>query len=129
QRIAAKRLTSLSSAAILLFLTLGVILLRRYCFYRLNFFKVAIVFLTAFDLVSFVQAHTPSKGPESADRVYARTPTTEFLRSAPGFFRVIDVDGSMPVNFGDVYKIESVSGYGATLRKDYLDFLDAGSAP
>jgi hypothetical protein len=103
----------------------GLIFLRKYRMIRLRSLGAALVLLMAFDLTSRVQANTPHKSSESADHVYAETGTTAFLRGLPGIFRVVDLDGSLPLNFGDVYRIQATGGYGASSRKDYHDFLYA----
>jgi hypothetical protein len=114
-----------SYAAVLLLITAMLILLREYGLLKLNSFRFAIVGLVAFDLVSFVQSATPLKARDSADAWYKPNPVADFLRSQNGVFRVIDRDGVLPPNFGDVYRIQSISGYGASLGKDFFDFLNS----
>jgi hypothetical protein len=116
-----------SSAAVLLLLSAMLVALRRYRLIRLRSIRAGIVFLVAFDLVSFVQSHTPQKNSQSSDSVYAETDTTRFLKQLPGLFRVVDLDGSLPLNFGDAYRIQTIYGYGASLRKDFHDFINSNN--
>jgi Bacterial membrane protein YfhO len=118
-----------SIAAIMLALTAGIIFLRKYRMIRLKTMSAALTLIVAFDLISFVQVHTPQKNAESADHVYTELKTIAFLRSLPGMFRVADMDDSLPLNFGDSYHIQTTGGYGASLRKDYLDFLSESPDP
>jgi hypothetical protein len=111
-------------SAALLAMTGGLIFLRKYRMIRLRSFGHALVLLVAFDLTSRVQANTPHRSSESADQVYAETGITAFLKGIPGIFRVADLDGALPLNFGDVYRIQTTGGYGASARKDYHDFLN-----
>lgn len=58
------------------------------------------------------------------DQVYARNSIIDFLESkhAEGT-RVLILDNALPQNIGDVYDIQTVTGYGATIFKPYLDFV------
>jgi len=118
---------ALSSAALLLLLAAGLIALRRFNLLKLRSFTIALVGLIAFDVISFVQSHTPPRGPDSADSWYKSNPIADYLKAQNGLFRVVDRDGVLPANFGDVYKLQSLYGYGATLRKDLFDFLNASA--
>jgi hypothetical protein len=114
-------------SAALLAISGGLIFLRKYRMIRLRTLGAALVLLMAFDLTSRLQANTPRKNtPISADQVYAETGTTAFLKGLPGLFRVADLDKSLPINFGDAYRIQTIAEYGASLSKAYHDFLYSG---
>jgi hypothetical protein len=105
----------------------GLIFLRKYRMIRLKSLGAALVLLMAFDLTSRLQANTPPRSlPIAANNVYAETSTTAFLRELPGLFRVADLDKSFPINFGDAFRIQTISEYGASLSKAYHDFLFSG---
>jgi hypothetical protein len=95
---------------------------------------IAIVFL---DLSSQISRSAAEKGRptrwEDADIrfVWKKTPAMEHLRALRNqeVFRVDDPDGSFPRNYGDVLRLESTMGYGATGLVDYFDFRGTGWAP
>ena len=55
---------------------------------------------------------------------YQSTSSIKYLQKYYGQYRVKIMDKALPVNIGDVYKIQTTDGYGATLHQNYYDFLN-----
>lgn len=55
---------------------------------------------------------------------YRRTTAISFLEQHYGRSRVLIEDNALPVNIGDLYRIQTVNGYWATLQKEFFDFLN-----
>ena len=60
------------------------------------------------------------------EHVYARNDIITFLESKSNSgTRVLVLENALPQNVGDVYDIHTVTGYGATIFKPYLDFIQS----
>ncbi len=59
-----------------------------------------------------------------APTYYRRTSSITFLENYYSKSRVLIQNNALPVNIGDVYKIQTVNGYGATLQKPFFDFIN-----
>jgi hypothetical protein len=55
---------------------------------------------------------------------YRRTASIDYLEQYYGQARTIIEDNALPVNIGDVFRIQTTNGYGATLHKEFYDFLN-----
>ncbi len=58
-----------------------------------------------------------------APTYYRRSDSINFLEPYYGKARVLIEDNALPVNIGDVFNIQTVNGYGATLHKSFYNFL------
>jgi hypothetical protein len=54
---------------------------------------------------------------------YKESDITRFLESTYGKYRVLVLEESMPANIGDVYKIQTLAGFSASLYGPFYDFL------
>jgi len=61
-------------------------------------------------------------------RYYADTQAVHFLRSREGLFRYYDPDRILPPNAGDVFRLQSVWGHGASAYYDYWKFFSGAKA-
>jgi len=55
---------------------------------------------------------------------YKRTAAITYLEQYYGKARVQIEDNALPVNIGDVYNIQTINGYGATLHKAFYQYLN-----
>jgi hypothetical protein len=55
---------------------------------------------------------------------YAKTSSVSYLEHFDGKARVYIENNALPVNIGDVYNIQTVNGYGATLYQPFYKFLN-----
>jgi hypothetical protein len=78
--------------------------------------------LLVVDLFSFGRDYNPSI-PRPFE--YPASAPLDFLRTRPGPFRVLGLDGQFPPNANAMYGIEEVRGYNALDRDTYLRFLAA----
>lgn len=58
-----------------------------------------------------------------APTYYRRTSSITYLEKYFTKSRVMIEDGALPVNIGDLYNIQTTNGYGATLHKNFYDYL------
>ncbi|HYK91981.1 MAG TPA: hypothetical protein VE398_24655, partial [Acidobacteriota bacterium] len=107
---------------------------RRIEVRQFSFFLIALVVL---DLCSHVSSDIrPKKPPGNEVNTFAQefwklTPAAEFLveKRKQEIFRVDDPSGVFPRNFGDVWRLESTMGHGATALVDYFEFRFTGWGP
>ena len=59
---------------------------------------------------------------------YKLTPAISYLERYYGQDRVLIEDKALPINIGDVYNIQTIGGYGATLNETYYQFLNEPDA-
>ena len=59
---------------------------------------------------------------------YRLTPAITYLEQYYGKDRVDILDNALPTNIGDVYNIQTIGGYGATLHQPYYLFLNEPDA-
>lgn len=62
------------------------------------------------------------------ERLYRETPAIDFLRSRPGQFRFYDADKILALNAGDVFRLQSVWGHGATAYINYFKFFSSDAS-
>jgi hypothetical protein len=100
-------------------------------------FQLAVVALIVVDLTSEFSRRVPAKaGVEGAENTYLRVfwkkpAAANFLleRRKEEAFRVDDPDNLLPHNFGDVWRLESTMGHGATALVDYFALRGTGWGP
>ncbi|HSW98366.1 MAG TPA: hypothetical protein VLF71_00860 [Candidatus Saccharimonadales bacterium] len=56
---------------------------------------------------------------------YARTPAVTYLERYYGQGRVMLMDEALPNNIGDVYRIQTINGYQATLQREMYQYWDS----
>jgi hypothetical protein len=59
-----------------------------------------------------------------APNYYKRTTAITYLEQFYGHARVLVQNNALPINIGDVYKIQTVGGYGATLHQSFFSYLN-----
>jgi hypothetical protein len=104
---------------------------------RPSVFRGLIVALVVLDLSSQLSSSLPGKErtPEEQNTYVRNTwkkgPAVEFLRGRreAEYFRVDDPSQVFPPNFGDVWRVESTMGHGATALVDYFAFRGTGWGP
>ncbi|HMT18917.1 MAG TPA: hypothetical protein PKD15_02685 [Candidatus Saccharibacteria bacterium] len=95
---------------------------KSYARYAPVFVMIATVLTAHLNIYIYSMRPKQSALPE---RVYARTPIVDYLESkSKEGYRTFIMDGALPQNIGDVYDIQTVTGYGATIYKPYLDFIE-----
>ena len=100
-------------------------------------FRGLIVALVVLDLSSQLSSTLPGKGREPEEQntyvrnIWKKRPAVEFLRARrkTEYFRVDDPALVFPPNFGDVWRLESTMGHGATALVDYFAFRGSGWGP
>jgi len=60
---------------------------------------------------------------------YQRTTVVNFLSQYYGRYRVLIENKALPINVGDVYDIQTINGYGATLHQPFFKFINEPDAP
>jgi hypothetical protein len=75
-----------------------------------------------------LSVHAPRSIPDLPSQDYApivfrRTEVIDYLEPYYGSARVEIRDDALPPNIGDVYRIQTKSGHGATMYQPYFDFL------
>ena len=86
--------------------------------------------LVVLDLSSQLSSSLPGKGRQPEEQntyvrnTWKKRPAVEFLRARrkAEYFRVDDPALVFPPNFGDVWRVESTMGHGATALVDYFAF-------
>jgi len=68
----------------------------------------------------------PAAGTELPSEYRLPSKLTALLESTNGKYRVEIVDNSVPPNIGNVYNIQTVSGYSATIYSNYYRFWRSG---
>jgi hypothetical protein len=63
------------------------------------------------------------------EQYYSHDDVIQFLQSNSGLFRVAIHGDAYPQNSGEVFKFETVNGYGATSLKQFYDFQAAAQLP
>jgi|GEM_PF-909878 len=122
--------------ACLLLITSSVIaLIRVYSWTRMAPLRVAILVLLLFDFHFFLSPHIrlkkefDRKGNNEPRQYYFHDELINFLKSQTGTFRVDFREGFQPGNQGEVYKLETINGYGATSLKQFRDLRVHHSPP
>ena len=123
---------SLFFACILLLLGAALARARFFGVLRIRFVKVALIVLCLLDYHYLLSVHIRTK--EAFDRktnyepaqYYREDGVLKFLRSQPGTFRVDFRGEYYPKNIGEVYRLETMSGHGATAPKEFIDLAIAG---
>ena len=95
---------------------------------KLRVFKIAIVTILLFDFHFLLSPHMKlkrdfdRKANYEPKQYYPHDEVIAFLKSQQGDFRVDFRDGFTPGNMGQVYKLETINGYGATSLKQFFEF-------
>ncbi len=100
-------------------------------------FSWLLVGLVVLDLSSHISSDIKLKRPPNNEintyvpEYWKVAPDAEFLvqRRREEIFRVDDAAGAFPSNFGDVWRLESTMGHGATALVDYFEFRGTGWGP
>jgi hypothetical protein len=126
--------TSLATLAIYSFLLSALIFLFREGRLKAVVFGILLLLLLFIDLSSNISAGVRSKSrvrgedDPSVQAYWAKPKAVQFLQSLrqKEYFRVDNLSGSFPENFGDVWQIEETHGHGATMLVKYFKFRSAG---
>jgi Bacterial membrane protein YfhO len=102
-------------------------------------FRLAVIGLIVLDLTSEFSANVPLKqrSPEEQSNyvraVWKKHPAAEYLTTKAAnsreYFRVDDPTNIFPPNYGDVWRLPSLMGHGATALVDYFEFRGSGWGP
>jgi hypothetical protein len=102
-------------------------------------FRAFVIAARVLDLSSHISDDAPMKNPppgrESSyvRNVWRKPPSAEFLvrkrDESEDRFRVDDMPGIYPPNFGDAWRIDSTMGHGATALTEYFRFRETGWGP
>jgi hypothetical protein len=115
-------------ACLLLLASSAIALIRVYSWARVAPLRVAILVLLLFDFHLFMAPHIKlkknfdRKGNNEPKQYYFHDELIDFLKSQTGTFRVDFREGFQPGNHGQVYKLETINGYGATSLKQFYEF-------
>jgi hypothetical protein len=90
--------------------------------------QIALITVILFDLYTFNfvihnKAKVRREGSDYLAEMYSLRPVADFLKAQPGPFRVNPDADFSPINWGDVYGVQTTRGYGATMLTDYLPAL------
>jgi len=115
-------------ACLLLFATSVVGLARAFGFARAKPLQVAVALILLFDFHYLLSPQIRLK--REFDRkfnfepkqYYSQDDVIQFLQSHNGLFRVDFRDDYYPKNSGEVFKLETINGYGATSLKQFYHF-------
>jgi len=115
-------------ACLLLVATSVVGLTRAFGLTRARTLRVAIGLILLFDFHFFLSPHLrlkrdfDRKGNFEPKQYYSQDDVIQFLQSHTGLFRVDFRDDYYPKNSGEVFKLETINGYGATSLKQFYHF-------
>ncbi len=115
-------------ACLLLVAAAGIGLARSLGWSKAAPLRAAILLTLLFDFHFVVGAHLKLKGEFDRKlnfepkQYYQKDSLIQFLQSQPGTFRVDFRDEHYPKNGGQVFKLETVGGYGATSLKQFYHF-------
>jgi hypothetical protein len=115
-------------ACLLLLASSAIAVIRVYSWTGATPLKVAILVLLLFDFHLFLTPHMKlkkdfdGKGNYEPKQYYFHDELIDFLRSQTGTFRVDFGERFRPGNPGQVYKLETVGGHGATALKRFSEF-------
>ncbi len=115
-------------ACLLLLATSAVGLARTFGFARAKSLQVAIGLILLFDFHFLLSPQLrlkrefDRKGNFEPKQYYSQDDLIRFLQSQSGFFRVDFRDDYYPKNSGEVFKLETINGYGATSLKQFYHF-------
>jgi len=109
---------------------LDVLLAGLFCLVLASFWgnpklgRVVVVVMVLSGALNFLMMVPMSVPATGAKAYYADTPVVHFLSSQPyGSYRTMILDEAIPVNIADVYKFQTIGGYGATVYQPYAEFL------
>ncbi len=112
-------------ALVLLIGTATIAIARHFGWLKGQSLRAAMVLLLLFDFHSFLAPHMKAKrrfdrkANFEPKKYYQNDHLTEFLRGQPGTFRVDFRDEYYPNNGGQVFKLDTINGYGATKLKQF----------
>jgi hypothetical protein len=82
------------------------------------------------NLTSEIRSKDRPRGEDnpSVEAYWTKPKAIEFLQTLrqQEYFRVNNMSGTFPANFGDVWRLEETHGHGATMLVRYLDFRSTG---
>jgi hypothetical protein len=72
-----------------------------------------------------------ASSPQTVEQTWRKSPVQQFYQEKrkQEIFRVDDPFRQLPVNYGDVWRVEEALGHGATARRDYMEFRGLGWGP
>ena len=115
-------------ACLLLLATSVVGLTRSFGFARAKPLQVAVALILLFDFHFLLSPHIrlkrefDRKGNFEPKQYYSQDDVIQFLQSHNGPYRVDFRDDYYPKNSGEVFKLETINGYGATSLKQFYHF-------
>ncbi len=87
---------------------------------RFLLFAVIVCDLNVFNWTIQSKRAEKKQGTDYLEQMMSIRPVADFLKSQGGLFR-IEVEGeNFPTSLGDIFEIQSTSGFGATMLDDYL---------
>ena len=118
-----------SAFACLLMLATSVVgLARSFGFARAKSLQAAVALILLFDFHYLLspqirlKSQFDRKGNYEPKQYYSQDDVIQFLQSHKGLFRVDFRDDYYPKNSGEVFKLETINGYGATSLKQFYHF-------
>jgi len=121
-------------SCLLLLMSSAVVLCRFYSLSSRRSLKAAVFLVLLFDCHYVMNNHIKLKSEFNnktnyePKQFYSEDDLIRFLKAQQGEFRVQFRD-SYPPNIGEVYKLETINGYGATTLKHFRDFVSAETLP
>ena len=115
-------------ACLLLLATSAVGLARTFGFARAKSLQITIGLTLLFDFHFLLSPHLrlkrefDRKGNFEPKQYYSQDDVIQFLQSQSGLFRTDFRDDYYPKNSGEVFKLETINGYGATSLKSFYHF-------
>jgi len=115
-------------ACLLLLATSMLALARTFGFARAKSLQLAVALILLFDFHFLLSAHIrlkrdfDRKGNFEPKQYYSQDDVIRFLQSYNGQFRVDFRDDYYPKNSGEVFRLETINGYGATSLKQFYHF-------
>jgi hypothetical protein len=120
-------------ACFLMLISTALALARFFGVLRFRLVKVAVIALCLFDFHYLLSAHIKTKSAFDGrtnyepSQYYREDGVLQFLRSQPGTFRADFRGDNYPKNIGEVYRLETLNGHGATAPKQFMDLVAAGN--
>jgi len=124
-----RKLTGLAFAGLLILLTSWLGLARVFACLTRQAIISGILILLAFDYYFFVNAHIKATGDFDGKNnlepaaFYSDQETVHFLQAQTGVFRIAFSRETHPANIGDVWRKDTIGGWGATRSRRFMTFL------
>ena len=116
-------------------LTTALVICRRYGSLSLKALKIAVIIICLFDYHFVLGVHIKPKSAFDREtnfepkQYYHQDSVIQFLRSQPGTYRIDFREQSYPRSTGEVFRLETINGDGATQLKQFFDLLSLEGTP